>query len=177
MAVARHEVVLSRVCEEGGQEAYCLESLSLAASATAGVAAADASSYSSLVLLLGLPYAMPELAFLSFVEPYLPEFVQHEVLLAAPAYRPQGQLVEQQSSGRNLRKHALITFKTPRAAQSFVDVYNNLHFPDFPSSSPALVLLVNLASSAQGGLLPTCSVCVRRVVSDRTRIPGRCVLP
>ena len=176
MAVARHEVVLSRVCDEGGQEAYCLESLSLAASATAGVAAADASSYSSLVLLLGLPYAMPELAFLSFVEPYLPEFVQHEVLLAAPAYRPQGQL-EQQSSGRNLRKHALITFKTPRAAQSFVDVYNNLHFPDFPSSSPALVLLVNLASSAQGGLLPTCSVCVRRVVSDRTRIPGRCVLP
>jgi len=124
-------------------------------------------------LLLGLPPSLSTTAFLSFIEPYLSECVEHEVL-SSPSWPD--------------ARHALLTFRSPRAAQSFVDVYNNQHFPDFPSAPPSLVLLVTLAPSSRGSAsgdrgdgerhpgalpLPTCSVCIRRISIQVTQVPGR----
>ena len=131
------------------------------------------SPFPTQVLMLGLPPQLSEAAFLALVEPYLGEFVKHELVL--------GSRVDDGGATTSFTsaQHALLTFRTQRAAQSFVEVFNNMHFPDFPFASPSLVLLVDVVSASarhpDALPLPTCPVCLRRISAHVTQIPGRCV--
>lgn len=141
---------------------------------------------STLVLMLGIPLQLTEDAFLAFVEPYLSSFQQHELIPSIANSHSdsnsQSQMIARDP--RLTRQNALISFSNPKYAQSFIEVYNNLHFPEFPDASPTLVFPVFIgptfsifSSNVQVQPLPTCTVCLRRISHTASKIPASDVFP
>jgi hypothetical protein len=145
-------------------------------------------------LMLGLPFEITNDEFLSFIEPFIEGINNIQILINSD-----------NTSTSLPNKSALLSFDDIEIAQNFASLYNNLHFPSHRLAPPCLVLLLHSveniskqqfknadtdssfstnscnpsqpSSNPKLRHLPMCCVCLRRLKSSASLIPGSNDIP
>eukprot|EP01035_Chromulina_nebulosa_P019412 gene19412-25287_t len=95
---------------------------------------------------------------LMFIEPY--------------CFAITGLLLIRSTSDRRDCNSCVLSFRFEDDLESFLSIYNNLHYPIVSDTAPCLVAQVtnifNRIETSSNNNLPTCSVCLRRLRSSRS---------
>ena len=131
--------------------------------------------------MIGLPCEMTSLEFETFLEPYISEISNLEIILVNGTDD-----IELNS------RCAIIDFHNSDgdSCNRFIQIYNNLHFPSYRIIPPCLVIPINYifrsnsSSSSSSSIkldneiikkerqLPLCSVCMRRIKASSSHVAG-----